>query len=36
MRNQNQMEFQFNKGTLEEICEVSNLGSAQNSGYKAR
>ena len=25
MRNQNQMQFQFNKGTLEEICETSNL-----------
>lgn len=25
MRNQNQMEFQFNKGTLEEVCEISNL-----------
>jgi RNA-directed DNA polymerase len=25
MRNQNQMQFQFNKGTLEEICEFSNL-----------
>jgi RNA-directed DNA polymerase len=25
MRNQNQMEFQFNKGTLEEICSESNL-----------
>jgi RNA-directed DNA polymerase len=25
MRNQNQMEFQFNVGTLEEICKISNL-----------
>jgi RNA-directed DNA polymerase len=25
MRDQNQMEFQFNKGTLEEICDISNL-----------
>jgi group II intron reverse transcriptase/maturase len=25
MRDQNQMEFQFNKGTLEEICGLSNL-----------
>lgn len=25
MRNQNQTEIQFNKGTLEEICDVSNL-----------
>jgi RNA-directed DNA polymerase len=25
MRNQNQMEIQFNKGTLEEICNESNL-----------
>jgi RNA-directed DNA polymerase len=25
MRDQNQMEFQFNKGTLEEICELSNM-----------
>jgi len=25
MRNQSQMQFQFNKGTLEEICETSNL-----------
>jgi RNA-directed DNA polymerase len=28
MRNQNQMEFQFNRGTLEEICEISNLTKA--------
>jgi RNA-directed DNA polymerase len=25
MRNQNQMEIPFRKGTLEEICEISNL-----------
>jgi RNA-directed DNA polymerase len=28
MRNENQMQFQFNKGTLEEICETSNLVNA--------
>ena len=28
MRNQNQMEFQFNKGILEEICDISNLDKA--------
>jgi len=28
MRNQNQMQIQFNKGLLEEICEMSNLDKA--------